>query len=120
MSSERDPERDQVAPTPNDGPSCHDLVIKDLEERKQFGLRKYGSLLQPNNGRSFLQDAYEEALDLCAYLRGKLEEERRVAARQSLIDEGLSLFCFGGILNHNGLCKVPGLPHEPHYITEVE
>lgn len=76
MSDVRDPDRDQVAPTPNDGPSCHDLVIEDMKERKQHGLRKYDNLLQPFNGRSFVLDAYEEALDLCVYLRGMLEEER--------------------------------------------
>lgn len=76
MGDVRDPNRDQVLPTPNDGPSCHDLVILDLEERKAFGLKKYDSLLQPNNGRSMLQDAYEEVLDLAAYLRGALEEAR--------------------------------------------
>lgn len=76
MSDVRDPDRDQIAPTPNDGPSCHDLVIEDMLERKEFGLQKYQSLLQPHNGRSFLQDAYEEVLDLAVYLRGRLEEER--------------------------------------------
>lgn len=76
VSDVRDPTTDQVAPIPNDGPSCHDLVMEDLTARKQFGLRKYNSLLQPNNGRSMLQDAYEEVLDLAVYLRGALEEER--------------------------------------------
>lgn len=76
MSDVRDPDRDQAAPIPNDGPSCHDLVIADMEERKAFGLRKYSTYLQPHNGRSFLQDAYEEVLDLAVYLRGRLEEER--------------------------------------------
>ena len=77
MSDIRDPERDQVAPTPNDEPSCHDLVIEDMRERKQHGLNTYDSLLQPYNGRSMTQDAYEEVLDLAVYLRGRLEEERR-------------------------------------------
>lgn len=76
MSDTRDPERDQQAPIPNNNPSCHDLVIEDMKERKAFGLRKYNTPLQPFNGRSFLQDAYEEVLDLAVYLRGKLEEER--------------------------------------------
>jgi len=76
MSDVRDPDRDQVAPVPNNNPSCHDLVIADMEERKEFGLHKYNSLLQPFNGRSFLLDAYEEVLDLAVYLRGKIEEER--------------------------------------------
>ena len=82
MSATRDPERDQVAPIHNDGPSCHDLVIEDMKERKQFGLTKYKTILQPNNGRSFLQDAYEEVLDLAVYLRGRLEEERQAKVKE--------------------------------------
>lgn len=76
MSDERDPERDQQAPIPNDRTPCQDLVVADILERKEFGVRKYGTPLQPFNGRSFLQDSYEEVLDLAVYLRGKLEEER--------------------------------------------
>lgn len=76
MGDVRDPERDQPLPVPNDGPSMHDLVAADMMERKEHGLRKYGQLLQAFNGRSFLQDGYEEVLDLAVYLRGALEEER--------------------------------------------
>lgn len=77
MSDERDPETDQALPVKNEQPYIQDLVLADIEERKALGLKKYGTLLQPFNGRSFLQDAYEEALDLVIYLRGKLEEERQ-------------------------------------------
>lgn len=76
MSDVRDPDRDQPLAILNDLPSCHDLVIADMAERKEFGLKKYTTPLQPHNGRSFLQDAYEEVLDLAVYLRGKLYEER--------------------------------------------
>lgn len=76
MGVERDPETDQPLPVHNERTSCQDMVIADIEARKSLGLKKYGTLLQPFNGRSFLQDAYEEALDLCVYLRGLLEEER--------------------------------------------
>jgi hypothetical protein len=55
----------------------HDLVSQDMAERKAHGLRKYGSLLQVGNGRSYVQDAYEEVLDLAVYLRGLLELERQ-------------------------------------------
>lgn len=75
MSDVRDPETDQAAPVPSDRPSAHDLVAEDVMERKAHGLRKYSSLLQPNNGRSFTRDAYEEVLDAAMYLRGLLEEE---------------------------------------------
>lgn len=55
----------------------HDLVIEDMEERKQHGIRKYGTILQVGNGRSFVKDAYEEVLDLAVYLRGLLREEEK-------------------------------------------
>lgn len=75
MSDVRDPDTDQPLPIPNDRPSAHDLVAADLAARKAHGLRKYGSLLQAFNGRDSLRDAYEEALDLCVYLRTLLEEQ---------------------------------------------
>lgn len=74
MSDVRDPATDQQLPVVNDNKFIQDLVIKDIEERKQLGIRKYGTALQANNGRDMLLDAYEEALDLCIYLRGCLEE----------------------------------------------
>ena len=56
--------------------SIQDQVIEDLEARKQIGLENYGTLLYANNGRSMILDAYEEALDLCCYLKGILLEEQ--------------------------------------------
>lgn len=61
-------------PLNSDRQSIHDLVIADIEDRKQFGLEKYGTTLQANNGRNALLDAYQEALDLACYLRQVLEE----------------------------------------------
>lgn len=65
---------DQPPPVKNNRPSIQDLVIKDIEERKALGLARYGTLLQPFNGRDALVDAYQEALDLCQYLRQAIEE----------------------------------------------
>ena len=65
---------DQPMPTANEGPSIQDMVIADIEQRKQIGLARYGTLLQPHNGRDMLRDAYEEAIDLAVYLRGCLAE----------------------------------------------
>ncbi len=67
----------QPDPVPTDAVSSHDLVILDLAKRKNFGFKKYGTLLQAGNGRDALQDAYEEALDLCVYLRTAIEERNR-------------------------------------------
>ena len=61
-------------PTPNDRPSIQGLVRADLEQREQVGIHRYGTPLQPFNGRDALRDAYEEALDLGCYLRQAIEE----------------------------------------------
>jgi hypothetical protein len=78
---------DQPLPIPNEHESIHDMVAADLEARKRLGLKRYGSLLQPNNGRDNLQDAYEEALDLCVYLRTEIEE-RRINAKGTSGSQG--------------------------------
>ena len=64
----------QSDPEPGTGPSINDLVVVDLETRREMGQRKYGTVLQANNGRDALIDAYQEALDLCQYLRQELYE----------------------------------------------
>lgn len=67
-------EGDQSLPTTNDLPCIQDLVIADIERRKDVGRRRYGTVLQPFNGRDSLRDAYEEAIDLAVYLRQLLFE----------------------------------------------
>lgn len=81
----------QAAPVANTGPSAHDLVVSDLRQRKEFGFEKYGTELQPDNGRDSLQDAYEEVLDLAVYLRNAIEERTRRRARVAKIAERLSM-----------------------------
>lgn len=51
-----------------------DEVVIDLCKRKDMGTAKYGTPLRTNNGRSALLDAYQEALDLCIYLKQLLME----------------------------------------------
>ena len=63
-------------PVPNNNPSIHDLVVADIEDRKQFGLEKYGTLLQAGNGRKGLIDLYQELLDAACYCRLLIEESR--------------------------------------------
>jgi hypothetical protein len=99
VPAHRDMDNGQPLPQHNDGPSMHDLVIKDilsrdprwdvsvgdarhirdqvandLLERKQFGLAKYETILQAGNGRDFLRDLYEEVQDAAVYARGRLAE----------------------------------------------
>lgn len=66
--------RPEPAPVKNHHRPVQDLVVEDIAKRKQMGLAKYGTLLQPFNGRDALKDAYEESLDQTIYLRQLLEE----------------------------------------------
>ena len=65
---------DQPLPTKNDNPIIQDLLIKDIQERTQIGIKRYGTALQAHNGRDALTDAYQESMDLSAYLRQCLFE----------------------------------------------
>ena len=67
----------QRTPVPNHNQPIADLVCADIQHRAEHGQRKYGVKLQAGNGRNALQDAYEEALDLCHYLKQRLVEEQR-------------------------------------------
>ncbi len=71
--------RPQPAPRKGKARPTVDLVLADLKERKTFGRIKYGMAHQHDNGRNHLLDAYEEALDLCVYLRAEIA--RREAKR---------------------------------------
>lgn len=67
---------DQPEPVPYEvgKPSILALVRADLTTREQLGIERYGTTLQPDNGRDSLVDAYQEALDMAAYLRQRIEE----------------------------------------------
>jgi hypothetical protein len=68
---------DNAQPVPEhlDGvESVQDAVIADIEARKRVGLERYGTLLQPGNGRDALRDLYEELIDACMYVKQALLE----------------------------------------------
>lgn len=65
---------DQPPPIPSDRPAVWDLVIADMRDRDAVGRERYGTPLQPHNGRDALVDAYQEALDLAVYLRQAIAE----------------------------------------------
>jgi hypothetical protein len=44
-------------------------LIREIEDRDQFGRERYGVQLAPLNGRDQLQDAFEEALDGTGYAK---------------------------------------------------
>ncbi|MGK3981223.1 hypothetical protein WMF38_57030 [Sorangium sp. So ce118] len=64
----------QPDPKPTNGTPIADLVIDDIQKRKQIGIKRYGVALQAHNGRDALLDAYEESLDQTKYLKQALVE----------------------------------------------
>lgn len=81
--------QEQKEPKKNDGESVWKLVrldvesnfgaghrslLKDMIDREELGIKKYGTPVQAFNGRDCLIDAYQEMLDCLVYLRQKLEE----------------------------------------------
>lgn len=61
-------------------PVLRSQLFKMLDDRAAFGLRKYGVPLLTNNGRDGFKDAWEEAADLCVYLK-KLQLEGQEISR---------------------------------------
>lgn len=62
------------------GPEVFPLLVADIEARRAKGIATYGEPLRAWNGRSSLLDAYQEALDLAAYLRQVLAEQDEEAS----------------------------------------
>lgn len=78
----------QPPPAPGRGSVVDDLVTF-LRSRREFGRRKYGTELQPFNGRDAYLDALQELIDLFAYLhQAQLE---RTALEQELADARLQV-----------------------------
>lgn len=65
---------DQPAPIQNNNPVVWDLVQQDMRERDHLGRERYGTPLQPHNGRDTLIDAYQEILDAAVYMRQAIYE----------------------------------------------
>lgn len=62
-------EGDQPLPVLNDRPDIQSQLIADIEERRQVGIRRYGTALQPFNGRDAARDLYEELIDGAVYAK---------------------------------------------------
>ncbi len=67
-------EGDQPMTVRNGHPAVWPIVMQDMQARHEIGIKRYGTPLQPHNGRDMLRDAYEEVLDLAVYLRGAIYE----------------------------------------------
>lgn len=68
--------KEQKKPMANQRIPVWDLVLIDMKERNLQGIQRYGTPLQAFNGRDPIVDAYQEALDMCVYLRQVIEERK--------------------------------------------
>jgi len=68
------PNTPEPDPVKNNHPAVWDLVLKDMAERDAIGEQKYGTRLQPHNGRDALVDLYQELLDAVVYIRQTIYE----------------------------------------------
>ena len=87
----------QGIPEKGTGPAIINLVLDDLKDldwedtiktsfikRAAKGEMFYGYPLQANNGRDALSDAYQEAIDLCLYLKQVSEEGSNIEDMYSI------------------------------------
>lgn len=65
---------DQPLPIKNGARDIQSMVIADIEARRQVGIARYGTALQPNNGRDALRDLYEELIDAAMYTKQLMVE----------------------------------------------
>lgn len=83
---------EQPQPIPNGRQSVQSLVRDDLAAREQVGRHRYGTSLQPFNGRDALVDLYEELLDAVCYLKQYMvEQETNEALRQPQLADYVNL-----------------------------
>ena len=64
------------------------MLLEDLKARRAKYKPIYGEALTTHNGRNVLVDAYQEAMDLCLYLRQEIQE--RIDAGQMQASEILT------------------------------
>lgn len=77
---------DQPLPVRNDATDVQTLVIRDIQHRRQVGIERYGTALQPHNGRDALRDLYEELIDAAMYVRQVMAERDQPIPSERLVE----------------------------------
>lgn len=62
-----------------------DHVKDDLDVRNRIGYEQWKKELYPDDGRDWLLEAYQEALDLCVYLKGQLISRGNAVIRRNTV-----------------------------------
>ncbi|GAA0402729.1 hypothetical protein GCM10009530_63370 [Microbispora corallina] len=73
---------DQPLPIVNNEPDIQTQVIADIEHRREVGIQRYGTALQPFNGRDALRDLYEELLDGAMYAKQSMVERDKSTGQE--------------------------------------
>ncbi len=111
MALERDPDRDQPLPKPGKV-DIQRILMGAIDERRTFGITKYGRALESHNGRDALKDAWEEALDLLTYLTQlRVERGDDLSDLASRVDPTVTPCGRCGhplhAINPGGICNTP-------------
>lgn len=66
----REREGDQPLPIKHfNAQDVQTAVVEEINKRRELGISRYGTALQPHNGRDGLRDLYEELLDAVMYTK---------------------------------------------------
>jgi hypothetical protein len=95
---------DQPLPVPNDSPDIQSQVIADIVARRELGISRYSTALQPHNQRDAVRDLYEELLDGAMYARQLLAERDAILAADGTRD--LVAKALDGSVDDCARCKV--------------
>lgn len=83
---------DQPLPIKREGvPDVQTAVIADIVERRELGIKRYGTPLQTNNGRDALLDLYQELLDGACYAKQLLLERTTLLNRIAELEAELAM-----------------------------
>ena len=82
---------DQILPSVNDEVDCQTRLMNRISQevplRRQVGIERYGTALQPFNGRDSLRDLWEELLDASTYfMQVEAEYSELVNTLWSVVD----------------------------------
>ena len=81
-------------------------VIEDMKARRKMGIEKYGTPLQPDNGRNALVDAYQEILDAAVYLKQKIVENQLSQDEMLEVEFNLSRYCVSVTIEDNATGEI--------------
>jgi hypothetical protein len=82
---------EQPKPVDTGGPSLWQEIIRDMQEREQFGLQKYGLPVLAFNGRRVLRDIKEEILDALVYMKQLEVEAKELRLKLQVLLEHLDI-----------------------------